>query len=298
MALPPLPRLLPAQNIRNADMIGQAMANSEQVTDPAGVNDTEFEQEAEVFTSGVDELATSVASGSASVEAASNDVLLAGITNNTVTVDAELAAMAALIPSDFTPSSAVTPEDMSGRQLVWGRYAHTGLARSPLALAFSAASADRKITVGNFNYGLFRVENGSRRVADNLGLVGFQLNSAQAVYNTATGVVAMQVNGGSLGIDFQRNTFSTALQLNHELTGKVDFSAAGKLLDDGVFRAMEQTRRVAGAVSLDGKEAGYLFEYQLGDGRVSGLTLWDAGSGDDAAPSNLSSTGVDRLKRQ
>ncbi len=253
----PLPRLLPAQNIRNPDMmreeVQQAIASVEQPVRPAS---TAVEAE--------------------SGQATSNEVLLEGVTNRTVTTDAEVAAVAALTPPDFTPSSILTVAEVSERQLVWGRYAEVGLESEPLALAFSEASVGREITVGNLQYGLFRTEDGPKRVADNLGLVGFQLNSAQAVYNSSTGVVAMQVNGGSLNIDFQRNAFNTALELSHDLTGQIDFSATGTVLDGGFLRAIEETQRVAGAVSLDGAEAGYLFERSLSNGSVSGLTLWDA----------------------
>lgn len=246
----PLPRLLPPQNIRNPDMmqeeVQQAIANTEQ----------SVESEANQTTSNV--------------------VLLEGATNRTVTNDAENAAVAALTPADFTPSSQLTLSDVGERQLVWGRYADFGLDSEPLALAFSEASDGRAITVGNLQYGLFRAEDGPKRVAENLGIVGFQLDSAQAVYNSDTGVVAMQVNGGSLDINFQNNQFNTALNLSHELTGTIDFSASGSVLDGGFLRAIEETQRVTGAVSLDGSEAGYLFERNLENGNVSGLTLWDA----------------------
>jgi len=56
----------------------------------------------------------------------------------------------------------------------------------------------------------------------------------------------------------------------------VDFSATGRLFDGGFFRALEATQKIAGAVSFDGSEAGYLFERQLENGLVSGLTLWDS----------------------
>ena len=99
-------------------------------------------------------------------------------------------------------------------------------------------------------------------------------NSAQAVYNSETGIVAMAVRDGNLNINFQDDTFSTSLTLDHALTGTVDFAATGRVFDGGFFRALEATQRVSGAVSYDGSEAGYLFERQLENGLVSGLTLW------------------------
>ncbi|CAE7163531.1 cyaA [Symbiodinium microadriaticum] len=231
----PLPRLLPAQNIRNPDMMQEelqlAIASTEQPSTRRVGADGEGESEQD----------------------RQNAVLLEG-TTPTVTADAKIAAVAALTPDDFTPASAVTLSDVRDRQLVWGRYADVALDTEPLALAFSEASAGRQITVGDLQYGLFRTENGPKRVASDLGLVGFQLDSAQAVYNSSTGVVAMEVSGGSLNIDFQNSAFETALNLNHDLTGPIEFSAAGRVLDGGFLRAIEATQRIAGAVSLDGKE--------------------------------------------
>lgn len=34
------------------------------------------------------------------------------------------------------------------------------------------------------------------------------------------------------------------------------------------------TQAIAGAFSLDGKQAGYQFEKNVGNGKVSGITLW------------------------
>ena len=176
---------------------------------------------------------------------------------------------------DYTPPAQLTETSLSDRQLVWGYYGDS-LASDRLALSFSEASATRKISVGNRNYGLFREDANPRRVATDLGIVGFQLTSAQATFNSDTGIAVVRVNGGNLGIDFQDRSFQTTLSLGHDSLGQIDFSAAGKLYDGGFFRAIEDTQRLAGAVSYDGAEAGYFFEKQFGDGLLSGLTLWDA----------------------
>ena len=264
----PLPRILPPQNIRSPGMMQkevQQVVASENT--PASINNN---AEAPAVVA----VAQTEASASESVN---NELLLEGAATPAVT-DAEVAAVAALVPPDFTPSQPLTVADIGDRQLVWGRYAADPQLNDRIALSYSEASAERSVSIGNLGYGLFRADaaDGSRRVNSELGIVGFQLSSAQAVYNSSTGVVAMAVNDGSLDIDFQKNAFFTALTLNHELTGQVDFSASGRIIDGGFLRAIEETQRVAGAVSYDGAEAGYLFEKQLENGIVSGLTLWDS----------------------
>jgi len=86
----------------------------------------------------------------------------------------------------------------------------------------------------------------------------------------------MQVNGGSLTIDFNENKFATELNLSHDLIGKIDILGSGGLYDGGFFRAVSETQTINGAVSYDGSEAGYMFEKQVENGAVSGLTLWDS----------------------
>lgn len=181
-------------------------------------------------------------------------------------------------PPDFTPAVALTTADIGARQLVWGYYAKTPMDSNRIALSRNQAAEGRSVSIGNLDYGLFRAaaEDGSRALRQDLGVVGFQLSSAQAVYNSDTGIVAMAVREGNLDINFQDDTFSTALTLDHALTGQVDFAATGRLFDGGFFRALEATQKVSGAVSFDGSEAGYLFERQLENGLVSGLTLWDS----------------------
>ncbi len=277
----PLPRLLPPQSVRDPDMVQEqarlaiasvgAPAPVGSATVPASSNDTETND-----------------------DNVSNEVLLEGVTTVQLRADAAVVAETVagkdFIPADpvavtssvggavaqfdLTPPSPLTGSALRDRQLVWGRYADAPADTDRLALSLEEASSLRRISVGNFEYGLFRSEPGPRRVASDLGLVGFQLTSAQAVFNAETGVVAMSVNGGSLNIDFQRRSFNTMLDLSADPVGQILFAAEGELADGGFLRAFDATQRVAGAVSFDGTEAGYLFEQQIFGGSLSGLTLW------------------------
>ena len=253
----PLPQLLPAPLVRDPDMMREevqlAIASSEVRADDKN---------------------------------ASKDVYLEGVTSTKVTDEAQAEALKVAnapepqppgIP-DFTPDAVVVAQELTARQLVWGRFS-TGQSQNAaerITLGYAEASANREVTVGNSDYGLFRLENGSKQVDKGLGVVSFSLSSAQAFYDSSSGVVAMQVEGGSLGIDFQENLFSTELNLNHSATGPIDFLASGRLYDGGYFHSRSDTQRIAGAVSLDGKEAGYFFEQQLEAGNIQGLTLWDS----------------------
>lgn len=64
--------------------------------------------------------------------------------------------------------------------------------------------------------------------------------------------------------------------MSHDLTGAVNFQASGNISDGGYFNSRSAEQIMAGAVSIDGQEAGYFFEKQLQDGAIEGLTLWDS----------------------
>ncbi len=279
----PLPRLLPPQSIRNPGMMQEevrlAIASVNPDVGPAP------SQEAPA-------VIAAAAPETSAEQTVNNQVLIEGAAPPAV-ASAEVAAAAsaasqttppapeepeAPVLLDYTPDIALTLADLGDRQLVWGRYADNPLLTDKIVLPYGEAKPGRAVSVGTTQYGLFRSDHpqGGRRLDRDLGIVGFQLNSAQAVYNSQTGIVAMAVNDGSLNIDFQENVFSTALTLNSDATGQIDFAASGRLLDGGLLRAIEETQRVTGAVSYDGAEAGYNFEQQLENGTVSGLTLWNS----------------------
>jgi hypothetical protein len=178
--------------------------------------------------------------------------------------------------SNFTPQSPLAVAALTDRQLVWGRHGVGQGAQERITLERDAAAAGRDITVGSLNLGyyLFRDGSGSTQVDKGLGQVSFSLDSAQAFYRSDSGLVAMVVSSGSLDINFNTSRFTTDLNMRHALTGDVLFSATGQLFNGGYFHTRSDTERMAGAVSLDGKEAGYFFEKQLQSGAIHGLTLW------------------------
>jgi hypothetical protein len=178
-------------------------------------------------------------------------------------------------PPDFTPVAPVPVPALTDRNLVWGRWGAGQGELEKLTMAYVDVREGRDVTVGNDSYVLFRDGDGKTRVQEGLGPVSFSLHSAQAFYHSSTGVVAMTVKGGSLDINFNNNRFATELNMNHSLTGDVNFIANGFIYDGGYFYTRSPTERMAGAVSLDGTEAGYYFEKQLEAGGIQGLTLWD-----------------------
>lgn len=247
----PLPRLVPATDAQNLTAmrtgVQQAIRSSEGADEASGTEDKGVR---------IEEVSANL------------------VTNNAAS---DLEGSASQQQSNFTPVQAIEIADVADRQLIWGRYSNAGLDdQERITLAFDEARNGREVTVGNLDYGLFRSENGSKRLDSGLTVVSFGLSSAQAFYNSSSGVVAMEVGGGTLDIDFQENSFATLLNLNHSLTGELQFVASGRLFDGGYFHSSTESQKIAGAVSLDGSEAGYFFEQQLLQGDIQGLTLWNS----------------------
>ena len=242
------------------------------------------------------QLALSSAENSVDDKESSNEAYLESVT--TVKVNAEIASAVAVttappptpapvpapvptpVPTptapDFTPELPVEDVVLASRQLVWGRFGNGLGEQERITMPIAQAQSGRDVTIGNFDYLLYRAGNGVKEVDRGLGAVSFALDSAQAFYHSESGVVAMQVDGGSLDIDFELNRFATELNLAHSLTGNVNFSADGNLFNGGYFNSRDGSQRIAGSVSLDGTEAGYFFERDVLEGSVKGLTLWNS----------------------
>ena len=177
----------------------------------------------------------------------------------------------------FTPENQSSANELRKRQLVWGRFAEGKGNLERLTLPFSEAASGRNVTVGgNFEYFLFRPESGEKQVIEGLGQVGFSLTSAQAYFKRGEEVSQVAVSGGQLEIDFNQNLFETSLDLYHMQLGEASFRSSGRLYDGGYFHSRDGQSRTVGAVSLDGEESGYFFDFFNWDGLVQGISLWDA----------------------
>jgi len=177
----------------------------------------------------------------------------------------------------YTPEVKYSPARLRQRQLVWGRFSDGKGNLERLTLPLSEAAEGRNVSIGaNFEYFLFRPEQGEAEVKSGLGEIGFSLSSAQAYFKTGDQVSPVVVSKGDLTMDFGRNTFQTSLDLYHMQQGEARFSAIGKIYDGGYFHLRNDHSSIVGAVSLDGQESGYFFDFLNWEGLVQGITLWDA----------------------
>ena len=166
-----------------------------------------------------------------------------------------------------------------GHTLVWGRWATTPAPGDNLTVPFIEALTGNQVTVGDGYYFLFRNENVPNILSSASGVTNFRLQSGSAYYRASSSVLSeATINGGTLGIDFTHNTFSTQLAVSAPSVGNQSISASGAIdPSTGFFLSSNNGTgtRVAGAVSLDINQAGYFFQKPVGiNGLLSGATLW------------------------
>ena len=183
------------------------------------------------------------------------------------------------VPTPVT--TVVTPSLPQIPQLAWGRYTWiTPVDGDTVSRSFEEASQNgRLITVGNGSWGLFRAApNDNALLQTSEASASFKLNGGIGQLANSSGrfttVEAVQVNNGTLNVDFSRSTFATQLNVSSPTIGANNLQANGIVRPNGVLLGQGGNTFVAGALSLDAKEAGYFFEKSLPAGNLSGITLW------------------------
>jgi len=114
------------------------------------------------------------------------------------------------------------------------------------------------------------------------GNFAFNLQAANAVVSNEMGleIQSLQVKQASLSIDFATQRFDTKISVEGTaLPNAVELKSAGWVSEQGRFSSMQyfsgSNMSVDGGLSGDAKEAAYLFQHKLQDGRlISGATSW------------------------
>jgi hypothetical protein len=106
------------------------------------------------------------------------------------------------------------------------------------------------------------------------GQADFRLAGAEAVLVQSSGISTAKVTSATLGVDFDNALFKATVGLQHATAGTAAINVNGKVNNEGVFVGTTATDRVAGALSRDGTEAGYLFNKDVAAGTFRGITLW------------------------
>ena len=165
-------------------------------------------------------------------------------------------------------------------RLIWGRWARDPIANDNLTVPFLEAMRGNEVTVGDGYYFLFREPSNVNVLPTLKTKTDFGLKSASAYFrNAANEVVPASVQSGTLGIDFGARTYATKLSMSADGTGLQTFSQTGTINPStGIFLGKSadpaNASSLAGTISLDARQAGYLFKNQISRGSFVGATLW------------------------
>ena len=165
-------------------------------------------------------------------------------------------------------------------QLQWMRWPWTQTsATDALSQAFDAAKLkSSELTVSDGAYALMRLNPEGRALGGTEAKADFRLAGATAqlvrreVFTEVMDPVA--VNSGRLSVDFTKATYTTQLAVTSERIGAQDLTSSGTVQANGVMAGTTGNTVTRGALSTDGREAGYFFSSNLPAGQVRGITLW------------------------
>lgn len=174
-----------------------------------------------------------------------------------------------------SPGQAQIPVELP-KQLAWGRFSSAQSLPQSLMIAYSEAHIGRHVTVGELGeYALWRANPVGRMSNDLKGQANFRLAGADAMLVQASGISAARVTAATLGVDFDRSRFNATVGLQHVTAGSTNINVGGRINEEGVFVGTNGNERVAGALTRDGTEAGYLFSKDVAAGTFRGITLWN-----------------------
>lgn len=141
-----------------------------------------------------------------------------------------------------------------------------------------ALAAGRTAVIGNLFITLYRDETAQAAFQPIGATATFALKNASATYIQPVAfsqpVENVAISDATLNVDFTRATFSTRMDLASPSLGRTEFAASGNVSKEGLFIANQTGQNLAGAFSMDGREAGYQFDKTLPAGNLSGITLW------------------------
>jgi hypothetical protein len=164
-------------------------------------------------------------------------------------------------------------------QIVWGRWSSLALAGSATPNIASLITPDREITYGNDLFGLLRPTNSVRFPSE--GVLSMSFQQGEAYFQMQQPGAAQQITPASLSatklqLDFNTLQFATSLSATAK-DRTYDLHAQGKIHAQGLLMvdATRSNMYLAGALSNNAQEAGYLFDANLAPNQaLVGVTRW------------------------
>lgn len=146
-----------------------------------------------------------------------------------------------------------------------------------VAQAADTVTSNYEATVGDARHVLWRDASTPQQTLT--GKIDYSLTQSQASITSASGSInAVNVTQGQLAIDFDRQQLTTELNLQGQGLNNMVITSKGTLTrNDGLFsQSTQQGGKIAGAISNDGQQVGYMLNQPLTGEVLKALTLWQA----------------------
>lgn len=162
--------------------------------------------------------------------------------------------------------------------IAWGRWSNVALQDTPTIT--SLTSDDREITFSNALFGLLRPANSSNFPSS--GVISMNYLHGEAYLQTTRPGAAQlltpaQLSNASLQLDFNNRQFATQLNATTGQGNTYELKAQGSIHSQGLLLVdpARSTMNLAGALSNNAREAGYLFDANVAPMQnLVGATRW------------------------
>lgn len=206
----------------------------------------------------------------------SNAIAANLLRNSSEAAEAQVKAQAQAAASKPSAGESIT---VPLPPIVWGRWSTLALAGSATPNIVSLITPDREITYGNDLFGLLRPTNSVRFPSE--GVISMNYQQGEAYLQVQQPGAVQQLTPASLTatklqLDFNTHQFATSLSATakdrtHNLHAQGRIHAQGLLLVD----ATRSNMNLAGALSNNAQEAGYLFDANVAPNQnLMGVTRW------------------------
>ncbi len=192
-----------------------------------------------------------------------------------LTADNRAVAIVAAIPQPTVPDTPPVVNQLMWSRFIWTTRMDDDTFTRNIEQALSNNASERLL--GNGSYTLFRPANPAGAVlatADTTANFRLANGTAQLARDNGKTTEPVNITDSSFKVDFTRATFATQLNLSNKTIGTDTIAASGTIDATGVLKATHSNAAISGALTLDGKEAGYLFDKVNTAGILRGVTLW------------------------
>lgn len=177
-------------------------------------------------------------------------------------------------PIDTKPVEPAKPEPVVAAKIWWGRWEASSPSETPSI--YAVLNADREVTMSNALFGMLR-ERSETVTMPAGGVAKFKLADSESYLMAADRSLTVgKITDPTMTIDFGNRRFETSLMMSATGLAPTEIKANGSVSFQGILMAESTSPDtiVAGSLSKDGDQVGYLFQRSTASGLLVGATRW------------------------